>query len=63
MNEIDDMPFYVYILRSEKDGTLYTGQTENMQKRLQEHNSGKIKSTKSKIPYKLIYLRDFSDSI
>ncbi|MDI6803080.1 MAG: GIY-YIG nuclease family protein [Bacteroidota bacterium] len=38
------MAFYVYILQSEKDGTLYTGQTLNLRERLHLHNSGRIKA-------------------
>ena len=30
--------FYVYILRSQKSGKLYTGQTNNLDRRLVEHN-------------------------
>jgi len=33
--------FYVYILKSEKDGKLYIGYTNDLKRRLEEHNSGK----------------------
>ena len=46
---------YVYILKSEKDGNLYTGWTNNLRKRFLEHNLGKSKSTKNRKPLKLIY--------
>ena len=49
------MPFYVYILESETDGTLYTGQTADLKGRLERHNRGLIKATKAKIPYQLCY--------
>ena len=49
------MPYYVYILVSQKDGTLYTGQTNHLYERLERHNKGFIKTTKSKIPYQLGY--------
>ena len=49
------MDHYVYILVSEIDGTLYTGQTSNLISRLERHNEGLIKSTKAKGPYKLGY--------
>ena len=49
------MIYYVYILVSEVDGTLYTGQTNNLKERIRKHNKGQIKSTKAKIPYKLAY--------
>ena len=39
------MPFYVYILRTSSD-TLYVGQTNNLEKRLKEHQSKSSKSAK-----------------
>jgi len=47
--------YYVYILQSEVDGTLYTGQTNNLTDRLKRHNRGLIKTTKAKRPYRLGY--------
>lgn len=47
--------FYVYILRSEKDKNLYTGYTNNLRRRLEEHNSGESLSTKARAPFTLIY--------
>jgi len=41
--------FYVYILKSKKDGDLYFGYTNNLEQRLKEHNSGLVRSTKSRI--------------
>ena len=50
--------FCVYILRN-KDGKLYIGCTSDMKKRLIEHNTGKVSSTKSLRPLKLIYCEAF----
>ncbi len=50
------MSYYVYILKSEIDGTYYKGSTENYLKRLQEHNNGLSTYTSNKIPWKLIYV-------
>jgi len=47
--------FYVYILKSEKDGKLYIGYTNDLKRRLEEHNSGKNISTKFRRPFELIY--------
>ncbi|MFC1501638.1 GIY-YIG nuclease family protein [Elusimicrobiota bacterium] len=47
--------FYVYVLKSLKDEKLYTGQTGELNKRIEEHNSGKQKSTRNRKPFKLIY--------
>jgi putative endonuclease len=46
---------YVYVLRSQKDGKFYVGYTINIQKRVKEHNSGKVRSTKERRPMKIIY--------
>ena len=50
--------FFVYILKSSIDNTLYTGQTNNLKERLKKHNLGRIKSTKNKIPYSLVYFEE-----
>jgi putative endonuclease len=47
--------FYVYVLISLKDNKFYIGFTNNLQRRLKEHNSGKNISTKSRLPLSLIY--------
>jgi predicted GIY-YIG superfamily endonuclease len=45
--------WYVYILKSLKDNELYIGSTNNIQRRLNEHNSAMVDSTKSRIPLRL----------
>ena len=47
--------FYTYVLMSQKDGNFYTGVTNNLKKRFEEHNSGSVFSTKHRVPLKLIY--------
>lgn len=47
--------FYVYVLKSKKDGNLYTGSTNNLKDRVKRHNAGLEKSTKNRRPFKLIY--------
>ncbi|MFH1413375.1 MAG: GIY-YIG nuclease family protein [Candidatus Omnitrophota bacterium] len=51
--------FYIYLLRSQKDKKLYTGFTNNLNRRVQEHNSGLVASTKSRRPFELIYLEGY----
>lgn len=46
---------YVYILRSQIDGTFYVGMTSNLAERLKYHNSGRVRSTKAKTPWELAY--------
>jgi putative endonuclease len=45
----------VYVLKSKKDDNLYIGFTPDIKKRLFKHNSGKVFSTKKRLPIKLIY--------
>jgi len=47
--------YYTYVLLSRKDNKFYTGYTGNLQKRLAEHKSGKVYSTKLRLPLILIY--------
>ena len=47
--------FYVYVLRSKKDGKWYTGATNDLKKRLKEHNEGRVLATKDRRPLELIY--------
>lgn len=47
--------FYVYVINSKKYNEMYIGSTNDLKRRIIEHNSGKVESTKSKKPYKLIY--------
>lgn len=50
---------YTYILRC-KDETLYTGWTNDIQRRLEAHNAGRgAKYTRARRPVKLVYLESF----
>jgi len=55
--------YYVYILKSIKTGEFYKGITNDLERRLLEHNSGKNFSTKGKRPWKMIYYEECSDRI
>ena len=50
---------YVYILKSKLNADLYVGCTNNLEKRIQLHNSKKVQSTKTKAPYTLIHYEAF----
>lgn len=47
--------FYVYILKSKKDFQFYTGSTIDLRIRFNEHNEGKVFSTKNRRPFEIIY--------
>jgi putative endonuclease len=52
--------YYVYILKSHKDGSLYKGQTKDLSERLKQHNNSKTKSTKNKAPWVIIYYEKYN---
>ena len=54
------MKYSVYILFSEKFKKTYVGQTSDLSKRFALHNSGKVKSTKRYLPWKLIYCEEYN---
>jgi len=52
--------FYVYILKSLKNGRYYTGSTNDLKRRLVEHNSGGSKYTKLTRPFVLVHKEEFN---
>lgn len=55
------MEYSVYILKSLINGKFYIGCTGNLEKRLEEHNLGKTKSTRHFLPWKVVYSEKFLD--
>ena len=53
--------YYVYLLSNKKGNFIYTGCTNDLRKRLAEHNNGAVQSTKSQIPLTLIYYEAYAD--
>ncbi len=51
----------VYVLKSLKDKNLYIGCTSNLEKRINEHNKGKVFSTKNRLPLKIIYYEKYNN--
>ena len=51
--------FFAYILESTSTGHFYIGQTSDLARRLERHNAGKNRSTKSGIPWRILYWKDF----
>ena len=43
--------YYSYILKSKKDNSYYYGSTDDIPKRIKEHNAGKVRYTKGHRPY------------
>ena len=60
MRKRNDVKAYTYILVC-ADGTLYTGWTNNLEKRLAAHNAGRgAKYTRSRCPVRLLYYEEFA---
>ncbi len=55
--------YYCYVLQSIKDSNLYIGLSNNPYQRLDKHNHGYTKSTKSRIPFKIIHIEEFNNRL
>lgn len=55
--------FYVYILKSKKDNNCYIGSTNNLERRINEHNSALVFSTKLRTPFELIYYEAYRSEV
>jgi len=51
--------FYIYLLKSDEDEDLYIGFTNNLERRVKEHNNGFVPSTKLRRPFELIYCEGY----
>jgi putative endonuclease len=57
------MEICVYAIRSKIDGRIYVGQTNNVDKRLKQHNAGKTVSTRPYKPWEIIHKENFPNRI
>jgi len=53
--------YFTYVLLSEKDGHFYTGLTSCLEERVYQHNMGKVRSTKARRPFRLVYYEEYQD--
>jgi putative endonuclease len=54
------MPFHAYLLQSETTGRFYIGHTENLTKRIFEHNSNRTLSIRNRGPWKLVHAEEYA---
>jgi putative endonuclease len=47
--------FYTYVLQSQKDSNFYTGFTKDLKLRFEQHEAGKVESTRDRRPLRLVY--------
>jgi putative endonuclease len=60
LSEMEDVRHYVYIVQC-CDGTLYTGYTTDIERRIDEHNKGTgARYTRSRTPVRLVYVEESS---
>ncbi|HKJ47605.1 MAG TPA: GIY-YIG nuclease family protein [Christiangramia sp.] len=57
-NDKKDRMYIVYAILSEVDGRIYVGMSQDAEKRLKEHNSGKTRSTKGYRPWRLFFTEE-----
>ena len=57
------MLFYAYVLESSKDGKRYIGYTNNLKRRLEEHQKGLSRATKFRLPMNLIYFEACTNQV
>lgn len=53
--------FYVYVLKSIKNGDIYIGYSEDLRERYKNHNQGNVKATKFNCPWKLVFYEAYKD--
>lgn len=51
----------VYVLKSKVANKYYIGCTNNLFRRIHEHNSGETSSNKAYVPYELVYKEEYQD--
>ncbi|MCX6758034.1 MAG: GIY-YIG nuclease family protein [Candidatus Nomurabacteria bacterium] len=47
--------YFIYVLKSKKDNKLYYGLTDNLERRIRQHNSKEVTATKYRTPLELVY--------
>ena len=52
--------WFTYIIKSQNFNKYYVGYTEDLNRRIKEHNSGKTKSIVAYVPYELVYSEEYS---
>ena len=53
--------YFVYILQSEVDNGYYVGYTSTLEERIKQHNQGKTRSLKHRIPLNLVYYEEYEN--
>ena len=51
--------YFVYLLQSQKNGSIYIGCTDNLKKRILEHNRGASYHTRKYVPWEILYFEGY----
>jgi len=62
IGEVGNMRYYVYILKSEKNGKYYIGSTNDIERRMSEHNRGRTRSLVHLRPLRLVCAQGYTTS-
>ena len=62
MDEKFSGKFHTYALWSDTFKRLYIGHTDNVNRRFEQHNNGRVASTKPYIPYRMIFTQEFGSN-
>jgi putative endonuclease len=52
---------YLYVIKSDQNGDLYVGITQDVETRLKDHQNGKNRYTKGLRPWNLVHVEEFED--
>ena len=55
------MQYFVYILQSDVDHSYYIGYSSNPDNRLKDHNMGRSRYTRKKIPWRIVYIEQYDN--
>jgi len=55
--------YFTYVLYSQRKDRYYVGYTSDLSSRLEKHNTGNSRSTKSGIPWKIKYYEEYSSKL
>lgn len=55
--------YYLYILESKKDNKFYIGQTDDLLRRIDDHDNGRVKATKNRRPLELVHFKSYNTRV
>jgi putative endonuclease len=53
--------YYVYVMKSKRDGRLHVGHTGDLQRSINRHNGRLVAATKDRVPFEVVYYEACTD--